>query len=260
MTYDKALERIQSRLGYSLEKAKDFLFYLYDHFKGMDLDAVHDRVVGRAFRLRWWAFRYRFHIFYYPFYEDSWLDSLNAWLYRGITRHVEDWLFDRKMAGQRARRCFSERDVWNLDNWISETLADAIGRFADTCHTIPPQADAWRRGLDPDSHGRDMDDDTEEQTRLEAEWWKSYLRRLSTALRESNPYTCSFQDGRGLKTKWHFEPSVDVLGAFDFVQDGTDEVAGLRGWEREIELRKYYRAQFANAMKMLAMVYGELND
>lgn len=87
---------------------------------------------------------------------------------------IEDFKNKIKWTIQRARRGYSDDDVWNIDSWFLEIMPKMLKQFRDTSQSAPflPK--------------------TTDETRHEE--WKNIIGRMIFLLQEMNEDTCSFEN------------------------------------------------------------------
>ncbi len=165
----------------------------------------------------------------------SWCKAASRWLKRKKEKYIDHPRFERRMRKQRAERGFSEKDTWDVDDWLTTVLPSMIEEFYKNLHTTPLETEAFLKGADPFKFKYTSDlEITPELSDAMDRWWENHLREIAFHLREANYGTCSLRNK--FEEENHWTP------------------------EYEVKISRYRHKQFQKAMNMLALVFGTLND
>ena len=119
----------------------------------------------------------------YPTDTEDLKKTLLKKLKQTIRWRKKDAAYDKKCEMQRAKRGFSNRDVWNLYDWFLEIMPRMLKNFRRSHHGYPcslfPSEEAWR------------DDKESEKAHNK---WNEILDRLIFLLGEMQENTCSMKN------------------------------------------------------------------
>lgn len=267
---DKWNVAVAKKYGKGEKEMLAFWHYLNDSMlwhgwlnkNGTDIDAVLERIKNSAFRFRLLLFRFRLHSAWERLIDDSWAEDFYFWCCRTWRKYVTDPLFRRKMKRQRYKRGFSDNDWWNLDHWMSDTLAKAIETLADNTMSCPGCVEALMAGANPRTFKYSKKNPTDEEWNKRHEWWVNHLKEIAFLLRESNEDTCSCKNEEEFFWNSHFEKSPNDPYYSTMVDDCTpdQQEQNKRHFKREDELEAYREDCFRKAMLMLSNLHGMLWD
>lgn len=252
--------RLCEKYGATWDDAKRISQYVFDRHidkfedilnRMLDEKRLYRRISFRSKVAEWWD----------SVYSDSLLEDFVFWVSIRWERWVKDPVFEHRMRRQRARRGFCDRDVWNLDVWLTTVLPDALDELARITHGYPSIAEPLSKGEDPETY-KYGEGNTEEDFERYHAWWNSHLREIAFRLRESNEDTCSEKNEFELITRHHNEDVDEFPFGVRWVDDLTDEehAANRRYFDRQREIYYYRNEQYRKAMEMLSELHGVLWD
>lgn len=230
--------------------------------KGIDIDALLEKIKDSPFRFKVLLFRFRIHSAWEKIFDDSRMEDFYFWLCRKWRKYVTDPRFERRMRNQRKTRGFSDNDWWNLDTWLTTVLPAAIERLADGTSSTPGCVEALMAGKNPHKFKYSKDEPTEEEWKKRHEWWVNHLKEIAFHLREANEETCSMKNEEEFIYKSHFEKSKEDPYYSCLVDDcnETESAQNKRHFKREEELEAYREGEFRKGMEMLSKLHGMLWD
>ena len=258
-SYGEWAAKMTGKYGQGVD-ARGIASFVFDRDM-LGFEAKLDRILEDRHAYRAAAMRVRLSRWWDSVFDGSLAEDFYYWILRTWDRLVKDPIFEFRMRLQRARRGFSERDVWNVDTWISTVLPDALDRLADTAHGYPSMVEALSKGEDPKTY-KYAESTSEEDGERYMSWWRGHLREIAFLLRESNEDTCSRRNELEYAGKHHFEECDDFPFCYRMVDDCTEEEAenNRRYFEREHELAEYRNDCYVKAMAALTQLHGALWD
>lgn len=94
--------------------------------------------------------------------------------------------FEERMTKQRAKRGFSDQDVWSIDWWFCETIAPMLRQLAKTSHGCPT--------LDENGDFTDNDHNSDVNIDVYAKRWEDTLLHMAYLADEMNEMKCSMKN------------------------------------------------------------------
>lgn len=94
--------------------------------------------------------------------------------------------FEERMAKQRAKRGFSDRDVWSIDYWFCNTISPMLKQLAKKKHGF--------QTLDEDGNLVQIDNLSDEEYEMYEKRWTATLLRMAHLADEMNEDTCSMKN------------------------------------------------------------------
>lgn len=94
--------------------------------------------------------------------------------------------FEERMAKQRAKRGFSDRDVWSIDYWFCNTISPMLKQLAKNAHgyqTLDENGDIIHTG-----------DTSKEESEMYAKRWKDAILHMAFLADEMNEEMCSMKN------------------------------------------------------------------
>ena len=270
MTQGKWHVRAAKKHGKDEKEMLAFWHYLQDkmlwhgwaNIKGIDIDAVLEKINDSRVRFDLLLFRFRIHAIWEKIIDDSWAEDFYYWLCRKWRKYVTDPRFERRMRNQRKKRGFSDNDWWNLDVWLTTVLPAAIERLADGTNSTPGCIEALMAGQNHRDFKYSKKEPTEQEWKKRHQWWVNHLKEIAFHLREANEETCSMQNEEEFVYKSHFEKSKEDPYYSTMIDDCNEEEAAKnkRHFKREEELERYREDEFRKGMEMLSKLHGMLWD
>lgn len=270
MTQNKWHVRAAKKHGRGEKEMLAFWHYLQEKMlwhgwlntKGVDIDAVLEKINDSRIRFGLLLFRFRIHSIWEKIVEDSWAEDFYYWLCRKWRKYVTDPCFKHRMRNQRKKRGFSDSDWQNLDIWLTVVLPAAIERLADCTNSTPGCIEALMAGQNPRDFKYSKEEPTEQEWKERHQWWVNHLKEIAFHLREANEETCSMQNEEEFVYKAHFEKSKEDPYFSCMVDDCNEEESAKnkRHFKREEELERYRENEFRKGMEMLSKLHGMLWD
>ena len=94
--------------------------------------------------------------------------------------------FEERMAKQRAKRGFCDRDVWSIDYWFCETIAPMLRQLAKTAHGCPC--------IDENGDVFYKENISNEELETYSKRWNDILLHMAFLADEMNPEKCSMKN------------------------------------------------------------------
>ena len=94
--------------------------------------------------------------------------------------------FEERMAKQRAKRGFSDRDVWSIDYWFCNTISPMLKQLAKKKHGF--------QTLDEDGNLVQIDNLSDEEYEMYEKRWTDTILRMAHFADEMNDDTCSMKN------------------------------------------------------------------
>ena len=101
--------------------------------------------------------------------------------------HEEEAVFEKKCWKQRAKKGYSDQDVWNIERWFLDIMPRMIQEMRDNLHSFPDFATSFPG----ESHAVIMKDEKDPPGMIE---WKNTLDRMRFLLSEMNEDSCSYKN------------------------------------------------------------------
>ena len=98
----------------------------------------------------------------------------------------KELLFEERMAKQRAKHGFCDRDVWSIDYWFCNTISPMLKQLAKKHHGY--------QILDENGNVIDKDDITHEEAEVFDKRWTDTILHLAFLADEMNKETCSMKN------------------------------------------------------------------
>ena len=106
---------------------------------------------------------------------------------KGMTK--KEIAFEERMAKQRAKRGYSDRDTWSIDYWFCNTISPMLKQLAKNTHSFQTL----------DENGEIIYKDfkesfTEKESEMYSKRWKDLLLHMAFLSDEMNDETCSMKN------------------------------------------------------------------
>ena len=138
-----------------------------------------------------------------------------------------DIAFEERMAKQRAKRGFCDRDVWDIDHWFCNTISPMLKQLAETGHSYAVLDEKGNRTF---SHKH-----TKEESAILAKRWKDTLLHMAFLADEMDEDKCSMKNP--YEEDWNkvykaFEEEYGLMGKKLRTEEEAkrDEEVGLYRW------------------------------
>lgn len=128
--------------------------------------------------------------------------------------------FEERMAKQRTKRGFCDRDVWSIDYWFCETIAPMLRKLAKTKHGCPC--------IDENGDVFYKENISDEELETYSKRWDDILLHMAFLADEMHPEKCSMKnpyDKQLVRFRRNFKKKYGNFGEKLYTEEDKKEIA-----------------------------------